>query len=57
MEDIRQINAPPSADERALEQTIRPKRLDDYTGQPQVCEQMEILSALRASGPKHWIMC
>ena len=42
MEDIRQINTPPNAEERALEQTIRPKRLDDYTGQPQVCEQMEI---------------
>jgi len=45
MEDIREINAAPSADERALEQTIRPKRLDDYTGQPQVCEQMEIFIA------------
>lgn len=45
MEDIRQINAPPSAEERTIEQTIRPKRLDDYTGQPQVCEQMEIFIA------------
>ena len=42
MEDIRQLNASPTAEERVIEQTIRPKRLQDYTGQPQVCEQMEI---------------
>jgi Holliday junction DNA helicase RuvB len=28
--------------EEALDKTIRPKRLDDYVGQPAVCEQMEI---------------
>ena len=42
MEDIRELNVQPDAEERQLEQTIRPKRLQEYTGQPQVCEQMEI---------------
>ena len=42
MEDIRELNVAPDAEERRLEQTIRPKRLQEYAGQPQVCEQMEI---------------
>jgi len=42
MEDIRELNVQPDTEERQLEQTIRPKRLQEYTGQPQVCEQMEI---------------
>ena len=29
-------------DEEAIDRAIRPKRLDEYTGQPDVCEQMEI---------------
>lgn len=34
--------------EETLDRTIRPRRLDDYRGQPAVCEQMEIfISAAR----------
>lgn len=42
MDELRDLNTRPDAEEQRLEQTIRPKRLQDYTGQPQVCEQMEI---------------
>jgi Holliday junction DNA helicase RuvB len=31
-----------SSDEEAIDRAIRPKRLDEYAGQPAVCEQMEI---------------
>jgi len=31
-----------SSDEDAIDRAIRPKRLDEYAGQPAVCEQMEI---------------
>lgn len=38
-------------EEAALEESIRPRRLADYVGQPQVKEQMEIfISAARARG-------
>jgi len=42
MEDFRQLNVGPDSEEQQLEQSIRPKKLEDYKGQPQVCEQMEI---------------
>lgn len=39
----RLINAEKTvSEEEAIDRAIRPKRLDDYTGQPAVCEQMEI---------------
>ncbi|HGG58396.1 MAG TPA: Holliday junction branch migration DNA helicase RuvB [Gammaproteobacteria bacterium] len=45
------INPTPVGDDRAIEQTIRPKRLDDYIGQPAVREQMEIfIHAARGRG-------
>ena len=34
-----------SSDEEAIDRAIRPKRLDEYAGQPAVCEQMESLLA------------
>lgn len=36
------IDANPKSYEKTLETSTRPKRLCDYTGQPRVCEQMEI---------------
>ncbi len=36
------ISANSSAEDIAVETTLRPQRLQDYTGQPAVCEQMEI---------------
>ncbi|MFN2309758.1 MAG: Holliday junction branch migration DNA helicase RuvB [Gammaproteobacteria bacterium] len=40
-----------SADEERIDRAIRPKRLADYVGQPQVREQMEIfIGAARARG-------
>ncbi|HSO82393.1 Holliday junction branch migration DNA helicase RuvB [Thiocapsa sp.] len=38
----RLINADPSSDELALDTAIRPRKLEDYVGQPAVREQMEI---------------
>jgi Holliday junction DNA helicase RuvB len=38
----RLINADPSSDELALDRAIRPRKLEDYVGQPVVREQMEI---------------
>lgn len=47
--DERIITASASSEDRAIEQSIRPKSLDDYIGQKSVCEQMEIfIGAARA---------
>lgn len=48
MDEIRLIDGEPAGDDSAVENAIRPRRLDDYTGQPAVREQMEIfVSAAR----------
>jgi Holliday junction DNA helicase RuvB len=48
MDEIRLIDGEPAGDDTAVENAIRPRRLDDYTGQPAVREQMEIfVSAAR----------
>ncbi len=45
------VDPAPLGDEKAIEQTIRPRRLDDYIGQPAVREQMEIfIHAARGRG-------
>ncbi len=36
------ISARGSKEDEAVENTLRPRRLSDYRGQPVVCEQMEI---------------
>jgi len=48
MDEIRLIDGEPAGDDSVVENAIRPRRLDDYTGQPAVREQMEIfVSAAR----------
>lgn len=42
IEADRLITPTASQEEEAIDRAIRPKMLDDYTGQPHVCEQMEI---------------
>lgn len=44
MKDLgeRVVDATPNHDDNLIERSIRPKRLADYTGQPAVCEQLEI---------------
>jgi len=42
MNDSRILDAVPDEEESQIEQSIRPKTLADYAGQPAVCEQMEI---------------
>ena len=47
----RLISGEPAGEDEVLERAIRPRRLDDYVGQPVVCEQMEIfIHAARARG-------
>jgi Holliday junction DNA helicase RuvB len=47
----RLINADPASDELALDRAIRPRKLEDYVGQPVVREQMEIfIGAARGRG-------
>ena len=38
----RMIDANPTTEDNLIERSIRPKRLADYTGQPAVCEQLDI---------------
>ena len=42
IEEDRLIQATAKGDDEAVDRAIRPKTLADYTGQPHVCEQMEI---------------
>ncbi len=42
IEADRLITPTATQEEEAIDRAIRPKMLDDYTGQPHVCEQMEI---------------
>ncbi|MET1218337.1 MAG: Holliday junction branch migration DNA helicase RuvB [Glaciecola sp.] len=42
IEEDRLIQATAKHEDEAVDRAIRPKTLDDYTGQPHVCEQMEI---------------
>ena len=42
IEADRIINASSKPEDEAIDRAIRPKLLADYTGQPHVCEQMEI---------------
>src|SRR6056300_976993 len=42
IEEDRLIQATVKGDDEAVDRAIRPKTLADYTGQPHVCEQMEI---------------
>ncbi len=47
----RLISPTQAADDGALDRAIRPRRLQDYVGQPAVCEQMEIfIGAARGRG-------
>jgi holliday junction DNA helicase RuvB len=47
----RLINADPLSEESALDRAIRPRKLEDYVGQPVVREQMEIfIGAARGRG-------
>ncbi|CRI64280.1 Holliday junction ATP-dependent DNA helicase ruvB [Thiocapsa sp. KS1] len=47
----RLINPDPASDELALDRAIRPRKLEDYVGQPVVREQMEIfIGAARGRG-------
>jgi Holliday junction DNA helicase RuvB len=51
MNDDRLLSAESTQQERVEEESIRPRRLADYVGQPQVREQMEIfIQAARARG-------
>ena len=51
MNDDRLLSADSTQQERVEEESIRPRRLADYVGQPQVREQMEIfIQAARARG-------
>jgi len=51
MDDERLIGAQSVSDDVALEHAIRPRSLEEYIGQPAVCEQMEIfISAARQRG-------
>jgi len=42
IEADRLITPDASSEDEVIDRAIRPKMLDDYTGQPHVCEQMEI---------------
>ena len=47
----RLISPEPESEDNALDRAIRPRRLEDYVGQPAVCEQMEIfIQAARGRG-------
>ncbi|PCI20710.1 MAG: Holliday junction branch migration DNA helicase RuvB [Piscirickettsiaceae bacterium] len=49
IESDRLISADNLLDDEAVDRAIRPKTLDDYIGQPAICEQMEIfISAAKA---------
>ncbi|MCF6283030.1 MAG: Holliday junction branch migration DNA helicase RuvB [Candidatus Polarisedimenticolaceae bacterium] len=51
MNESRLISPEQLTDDDALERAIRPKTLNDYVGQPAVCEQMEIfIQAARGRG-------
>ena len=51
MSESRLIDAELDEEEIRFDKSIRPKTLDDYVGQPQVCEQMEIfIGAARKRG-------
>ncbi len=50
-EEPRLITGESTGEDEAVERAIRPKRLQDYVGQPTVCEQMEIfIPAARGRG-------
>ncbi len=42
MDEERLIDPQPKPEESSQERTLRPKVLEDYVGQNEVCEQMEI---------------
>ena len=42
IEADRLISASESDEDAVIDRAIRPKLLQDYTGQPHVCDQMEI---------------
>ena len=42
IEADRLITPQASTEDEVIDRAIRPKMLEDYTGQPHVCEQMEI---------------
>ncbi len=51
IEPDRIVTASASSEDEALDRAIRPKRLTDYVGQPQVSEQMEVfIEAARRRG-------
>jgi Holliday junction DNA helicase RuvB len=59
-EDLDEIvSALPAADERELEASLRPKRLEEFVGQPKVREQLElVLQSARQRGraPDHLLL-
>ena len=46
IEADRLITPEASTEDEVIDRAIRPKMLEDYTGQPHVCEQMEIFISL-----------
>jgi holliday junction DNA helicase RuvB len=57
-EDNKLVSPLAEADERAIESALRPKRLDDFTGQARVREQLSLLlhSALRRGRPPDHVL-
>ncbi len=51
IEADRLITPEASTEDEVIDRAIRPKMLEDYTGQPHVCEQMEIFIFGRRVGP------
>ena len=53
-EDQRLISAEATPDELTQDRALRPKLLQDYIGQPEVCEQMDIfVQAARQRSEAH----
>ncbi|MCU1659710.1 MAG: ruvB, partial [Pseudonocardiales bacterium] len=52
------VNPLPVSDEREVEASLRPRRLDEFVGQPKVREQLQLVleSALRRSRPPDHVL-
>ncbi|EDN65410.1 Holliday junction ATP-dependent DNA helicase ruvB [Beggiatoa sp. PS] len=55
IETDRLISPIDNSEDRAIDKAIRPRRLEDYAGQPRVCEQMEIFIPAAKSRGRHLI--
>ena len=45
------------SDEEELDRSLRPRRLDDFVGQPGSKEQLAIVSRRRGRAARHWTTC